>query len=173
MLIRKKDKGMIRMVSNAIKEMFGFLTNMEEDYENEIKGDNPKALTRTRKLTPYPLLQQMFGQKGKAQQSELMDFYKDIDQPIDISTVGFFQSRMKFNDGAIRTMSNDFMIDMYDKHDDSMAKLNGYLVTAVDGSKIILPSTPENEAYFGRHVSGRTKPENEPVCYSARRMRAE
>jgi len=75
------------MVTNAVGEMFEFITDIEEDYEAEIKGDNPTSFTRTRKLTPYPLLLQMFGQKGKTQQSELMDFYKDIDQPIDISTV--------------------------------------------------------------------------------------
>ena len=76
----------------------------------------------------------MFGQKGKTQQAELLDFYKDIDRPLDILTVEFFQSRMKFNEGAVRLMSNDFITDMYDKHDDSMVKLNDYLVTAIDGS---------------------------------------
>ena len=151
------------MIRNAIREIFEFLIDMEEDYEEEIKGDNPSAFTRSRKLTPYSLLLQMFGQKGKTQQSELMDFYKDIDQPLDISTMGFFQSRMKFNDAAVRTMSNDFITDMYDKHDDSMVKLNGYLVTAIDGSKITLPSTPENEVHFGKFTPSGAEPENSPV----------
>lgn len=103
------------MIANEVREIFEFLTDMEEDDEDEMKGDNPTAFTRPRKWTPYGLLQQVFGQKGKTQQSELMDFYKGIDQSIDRSTVGFFQSRMKFNDAAIRTMSHDLITDKYDK----------------------------------------------------------
>ena len=55
------------MLTNTMREIFGFLTDIEEDYE-EIKGDNPMAFTGTRKLTPYSLLLQIFGQKGKTQQ---------------------------------------------------------------------------------------------------------
>jgi Transposase DDE domain. len=151
------------MILNAINEIFDFTDDIEDDYRLEIKGDNPTAFTRNRKVTPLPLLLQMFGQKGKTQQAELIDFYKDIDRPLDISTVGFFQNRMKFNESAVRLMSNDFITDMYDKHDDKMVKLNDYLVTAIDGSKFILPSTKENEEYFGRFVSGKATPENSPV----------
>jgi len=151
------------MVLNTINEMFDFMRDIEDDYRAEIKGENLSAFTRNRKVTPLPLLLQMFGQKGKTQQAELLDFYKDIDRPLDISTVGFFQSRMKFNEGAVRLMSNDFITDMYDKHDDSMVKLNDYLVTAIDGSKFIVPSTQENEAYFGRFVTSKANPEHSPV----------
>ena len=151
------------MVLNTINEMFDFMRDIEDDYRAEIKGENLSAFTRNRKVTPLPLLLQMFGQKGKTQQAELLDFYKDIDRPLDISTVGFFQSRMKFNEGAVRLMSNDFITDMYDKHDDSMVKLNDYLVTAIEGSKFIVPSTQENEAYFGRFVTSKANPEHSPV----------
>lgn len=151
------------LILNTINEMFDFMGDIEHDYRAEIKGESLSAFTRNRKVTPLPLLLQMFSQKGKTQQAELLDFYKDIDRPLDISTVGFFQSRMKFNEAAVRLMSNDFITDMYDKHDDNIVKLNDYLVTAIDGSKFIVPSTKENEDYFGRFVPSGAKPENSPV----------
>lgn len=148
---------------STFEEMMDFMGDIEDDYRAEIRGQNPSAFTRNRKVTPLPLLVQMLGQKGKTQQSELLDFYKDLGRPLDISAVGFFQSRMKFNEEAVRTMCNDFTTDMYDKHDDVMVKLNGYLVTAIAGSKFILPSTQENEDRFGRFVPSGAQPENSPV----------
>lgn len=44
-----------------------------------------------------------------------------------------------------------------------MVKLNGDLVTAVDGSKITLPSTAENEAHFGRFTPSGAEAENSSV----------
>jgi len=38
---------------------------------------------------------------------------------------------MKCNEVATRTMSHDFIIDQSDLHDNSMVKLNGFLVTAL------------------------------------------
>lgn len=37
----------------------------------------------------------------------------------------------------------------YEKYNDYLAKLNGYIVTAIDGSDIILPSTEENAKKYG------------------------
>jgi len=51
---------------------------------------------------------------------------------------------------------------MYDKHNYSTVKLNDYLVTAIESSKFIVPSTQENEDYFGRVVSSGANPENSP-----------
>ena len=102
------------MILNTINEIFDFTNDIEDDYRLDIKGDNPTVFTRNRKVTPLPLLLQMFGQKGKTQQAELIDFYKDIDRPLNISIVRFFQNRMKFNEAAVRLMSNDFITDMYD-----------------------------------------------------------
>lgn len=151
------------MSFNPCIEMSEFMKDIEADYKEEIKGENPTAFTRNRKVAPLPVLLQMFSQKGRTQQAELVDFYKAINRPLDISTVGFYQSRMKFNEEAIRMMGNDFITDMYDKHDGVMVKLNNYLVTAVDGSKFIVPSTKENEETFGRHSNSKECNENSPV----------
>jgi hypothetical protein len=76
----------------------------------------------------------MFNQKGNTQTSELLDFYKEIYTNLAISAVAFYNARIKFNPEALRVMSNDFVSEVYDEENESMGKLNGYLITAIDGS---------------------------------------
>lgn len=94
---------------------------------------------------------QMFAQKGRFQFSELLNFYTDQRKPLDISTVAFYKARMKYNPKAIKLMMGDYMSMIYEKNNKSLVKLNGYIVTAIDGSDIILPSTPENAEKYGVH----------------------
>ena len=131
----------VYMKVNTISEVSDFLHSNFESYLDNIRGDNPTAFTRNRKVGPYPLLLQMFAQKGKTQFAELVDYYRDIDKPLDISIVGFYKARMNFNPEAIKLMSNDFIYQHYDKYKETLVKLNGYYVTAIDGSDFILPSS--------------------------------
>jgi len=86
-----------------------------------------------------------------------------MDAPLDISTVGFYNARMKFNPEALRVMSNDFVTEVYDEEKDSMVKLNGYLITAVDGSDFILPSTEENAEKYGQSIGNTLDKKNASV----------
>lgn len=152
------------MKDNVSIEFKEFYDVVIDNYIDNIRGDNKKAFTRNRKIgDPRLLLLQMFAKKGQTQNTELINFYKDIDKPLDISAVAFFKSRMNFNAEAIRIMSNDFTKLHYEKHIDKMAKLNGYFILAVDGSDIIMPDTEENEKIYGRSKGGRTNSDNMPI----------
>src|SRR5699024_1355880 len=94
---------------------------------------------------------QMFAQKGHFQFSELLDFYTSQGQALDISTVGFYKARMNYNPNAIRLMMKDYLSMIYENDDASLVKLNGYIVTAIDGSDIVLPSTEEKAEKYGLH----------------------
>ena len=102
------------MKVNTISEIGNFLNLNFNSYLDNVRGDNPNVFTRNRKVGPLPLLLQMFTQKGKTQFSELVDYYKEIDKPLDISTVGFYKARMNFNPEAIKLMSNDFIYQHYE-----------------------------------------------------------
>ena len=117
------------MILNTINEILDFMRDIEDDYRAEIKGENLSAITRYRKVTPLPLLLQMFGQIGKTQHAELLDFYKDIDRPV--------------------------------KHDDSMVKLNDYLVT-VTALNSSFPQ-PKKTKSISEGFSSRATPEHLPV----------
>lgn len=152
------------MKDNVSIEFKKFYDVVIDNYIDNIRGDNKKTFTRNRKIgDPRLLLLQMFAKKGQTQNTELINFYKDVDKPLDISAVAFFKSRMNFNAEAIRIMSNDFTKSHYEKHIDKMAKLNGYFILAVDGSDIIMPDTEENEKIYGRSKGGRTNSDNMPI----------
>lgn len=128
-----------------------FIEEAQCIYLEDIREGNPTAFTRKRKITPLDLMLQMFTQKGRSQFSELLNFYADQRKPLDISTVAFYKARMKYNPKAIKLMMGDYMSMVYEKNDESLVKLNGYIVTAIDGSDIILPSTVENAEKYGVH----------------------
>lgn len=48
-------------------------------------------------------------------------------------------------------MMKDYMSMIYENDDASLVKLNGYIVTAIDGSDIVLSSTEENAEKYGVH----------------------
>lgn len=125
-------------------------------YLEDIREGHPQAFTRKRKTTPYGLMLQMFAQKGRSQFSELLNFYTDQSQSLDISTVGFYKARMNYNPNAIKLMMKDYLSMIYENDDASLVKLNGYIVTAIDGSDIVLPSTEENAEKYGVHNSDST-----------------
>jgi len=58
---------------------------------------------------------------------------------------------MKYNPNAIKLMMKDYLSMIYENDDESLVKLNGYIVTAIDGSNFILPSTEENAEKYGVH----------------------
>ena len=59
-----------------------------------IRGNNPTAFTRHRKLALSDLLLQMLNRQGKTQWAEVEEYF-DFMAPV--SDKGFFQARMKFN----------------------------------------------------------------------------
>ncbi|PTQ79233.1 DDE family transposase [Trichococcus patagoniensis] len=126
-----------------------FIEEAQTIYLEDIREGNPQAFTRKRKTTPLALMLQMFAQKGNSQFCELLNFYENLGKPLDISTVAFYKARMNYNPKAIRLMMTDYMSMVYEENDDQLVKLNGYIVTAIDGSDIILPSTEENTTKYG------------------------
>ena len=117
-------------------------------HQNLIRGTNPAAFTRHRKIALSDLLLQMLNRQGKTQWAELEEYF-DVMAPV--SDKGFFQARMKFNPEAIHVMANEYIANVYDNYDGSMKKWNNLLVLAIDGSKCIVPNTKENLEFFGTH----------------------
>ena len=130
-------------------DFYEFIEEAPTIFLEDIREGNPRAFTRKRKTTPLKLMLQMFSQKGLSQFSELLNFYSVQNKPLDVSTVAFYKARMKFNPKALHLMMEDYLSMAYEKYDDKLVKLNGYIVTAIDGSDIILPSTEETIEIYG------------------------
>lgn len=46
-------------------------------------------------------------------------------------------------------IANEYIANVYDDHDDSMQKWKDFVILSIDGSKIVVPNTPENQEVFG------------------------
>lgn len=109
-------------------------------YMDRIRGDNPRAFTRKRKVLPLTVTVQILTQRGKAQRSEVDTVMRSIGADIEITDVGFYKARMKFDPEAIRRMSYDFVDSEMLLRKDELSRHGGYFVFAIDGSDVTLPS---------------------------------
>lgn len=146
------------MMFDAVDFLYDYLAEATEFYIDLIRGDNPHAFTRTYKVTVNDLLLQMLSRRGNSQWSELMDFYGDQNKKLNITENGFYYARRKMNPDAVRMMSNEYIANIYDQHDDFFKTYKGCFVLGIDGSKIILPDTKENVRTFGKAQQG-----NQPI----------
>ncbi|GLL50199.1 IS4 family transposase [Tetragenococcus halophilus] len=133
----------------TLLEFQDYVQEAQSIYLEDIREGNPQAFTRRRKITPYQLMLQMFAQKGRTQFSELLNFYRELETPLDISTVGFYKARMNYNPKAIQLMMKDYLSMIYENRASSLVKFNGYILTAIDGSTLTLPSSSENMEKYG------------------------
>lgn len=130
-------------------------------YIDEIRGDSLKAFTRKRKVLLPHIFIQLLATTGKSQKNEISDFYDDIGEDIEISQTGYFEARMKFNPEALRTILHDVNRNVYAKKD--AIKLNGYYVTAIDGSDFLIPRWRDNKEVWNTKLNDT---ENDPVMGS-------
>ena len=144
------------MLDEPISGLREYLAEALDYYIDLIRNGSGTAFTRVRKVTKAELLYQMLTRKGQSQWGELMDFYDGIGKNKNISEQGFYAARMKFNPEAVRVMSNEYIAKIYDDSDDSMKKFKNCLVLAIDGSKIVLPTTSENIRRFGQIKNGQS-----------------
>lgn len=130
--------------------MFEYIKCSSNFYLNLIRGDNPASFTRNRNISIIDLILQMLDRKGGSQWSDIMEFYDDLGKKQNVTETAFYLARKKFNPEAMRVMSNEFIANFFDNEAESFERRKGNLILAIDGSKIILPDTKENESTFGR-----------------------
>lgn len=135
------------MLPNPIDLFFNYTVEAVYYYLDLIRGDNPNAFTRCRKVSPSTLLFQMLIRLGRSQKGEVDALFKEAG--MDISDKGFFAARSKFNPEAVHVMADEFIAQIYDNYDDSIQKWNDLVILAVDGCRITVPDTQENKEVFG------------------------
>lgn len=138
----------------AMNDFMDYLPEALDSHLDLIRGDNPNAFTRVRKITVQELVLQMMTRRGQSQWGELMDFYGAQNKEVDVTENGFYYARKKLNPEAIRVMSNEFISNVYDSDKYPLKKYKDLYVLGIDGSKFILPNTKENEFIFGKNKEG-------------------
>lgn len=91
----------------------------------------------------------MISRKGLTLKLELRG-YMNISHPgVQISKPGYLKQRMKLNPEAFIDLYRFHNRSFYSDPDAELYTFNGFLVLAVDGSDINIPTTPETIAMFG------------------------
>jgi hypothetical protein len=104
--------------------------------------------TRIRKISLDNLMLSVLFRKGRTLQMELRSFKELLALKDTISKVGYLKQRLKLNPLAFLELARYHAENFY-KDTHMVKKKNGYLVLAVDGSLINIPTTEENLIKYG------------------------
>lgn len=107
-----------------------------------------KAFTRTRKLPFDKFCMSILAKKGKTLTMELNDFFDDIAEAEDcISKQDFSKQRCNLNPEVFKVLNQEYVGQIYKAGE--YEKLNGYIVTAIDGSITEIPNTKLLQEEYG------------------------
>lgn len=139
----------MRIVSDMIySKTIGFI--------NICKMLSKEHFTRVRKMPLKSLLLTVLFRKGRTLQMELRAFKKLLALKESISKVGYLKQRTKLNPLAFLVLAKHHAQNFY-TDSEIVRKKNGYLILAIDGSAMNIPTTDENIALYGNASSKNVK----------------
>lgn len=113
------------------------------------RNGKPNVFVRNRKMPLDDLAFSMINRKGLTLKLELRG-YMNISHPgVQISKPGYLKQRMKLNPEAFVDLYQFHNRNFYSDPDAELYTYNGFLVLAVDGSDINIPTTPETLEKYG------------------------
>lgn len=101
----------------------------------------------------------MINRKGLTLTMELRGFMKISHPGENISKPGYLKQRMKLNPYAFIDLYQFHNKNFYQDPETELYTLNGFLVLAVDGSNVNVPTTPETVEVYGTSSRKGTKPQ--------------
>ena len=112
-----------------------------------IRGDETSAFTRKRKVSTLQIVMQTLTQRGKTQRCEIRELSKSLGKNWvkDITDVGFYKARMKFNPNAMKAIADAYLDEELKRNEPK--KYRGFRIYAIDGSEILLPSNTKKERF--------------------------
>lgn len=122
------------------------------------RNGNPRAFVRKRKMSYDDLTLSMINRKGLTLTMELRGFMKIAHPGENISKPGYLKQRMKLNPYAFIDLYQFHNKNFYQDPETELYTYNGFLVLAVDGSGINIPTTSETLAVYGNASNGRSVP---------------
>lgn len=123
------------------------------------RNGNPCAFIRSRKMPYDDLTFSMINRKGLTLTMELRGFMKISHPGENISKPGYLKQRMKLNPYAFIDLFQFHNKNFYQDPETELYTLNGFLVLAVDGSSVNVPTTPETIEAYGTSSRKGTKPQ--------------
>lgn len=123
------------------------------------RNGNPCAFTHSRKMPHDDLTFSMINRKGLTLSMELRGYMKISHPGEKISKPGYLTQRMKLNPYAFVDLYQYHNRNFYLDPDTELYTFKGFLVLAVDGSSVNVPTTPETLEIYGTSSRKGTKPQ--------------
>lgn len=129
-----------------------------EEFVDFCRNGNQRVFVRNRKMPLEDLTYSMINRKGLTLHLELRG-YMNISHPgTKISKPGYLKQRLKLNPAAFEKLYQFHNKSFYSDPDEEIYTLNGFLVLAVDGSDVNIPTTPETLEIYGNASKRGGKP---------------
>lgn len=115
--------------------------------------------TRRRKLSVEPLVLSILNRTGVTLSMDIRRFFRlfKSNRTDTISNAGYLKQRMKLNPAAFLYLSDFHVKNFYSDEMDKLKTLKSYFLFAIDGSKVNLPNTHENQMMYGAQANQSVK----------------
>lgn len=127
-------------------------------FVNLCRAQKDTHFTRNRKMPLLTLMLTVLFRKGLTLHMELRGFQKLLNLKEVISKVGYLKQRLKLNPVAFLALARHHASNFY-QDNQLVKKINGYLILAVDGSAINVPTTEETLSTYGNASLDQRKPQ--------------
>lgn len=125
----------------------GFLK--AEKIKGIARGSKKNAFTRSRKMPLCDILVSILARKGLTSSMEIRNFFKTKGNVEDkISKQAWLKARRQLNPEVFRVMNDEYLRYFYESETEVLT-WNGYLVFAIDGSKVEISNSDENRQRYG------------------------
>ena len=131
---------------------------LSDSFLDICRNGNSKVLVRKRKMPVEDLIYSMINRKGLTLKLELRNYMKLSHPGTEISKPGYLKQRMKLNPDAFKYLYQSHNKNFYLDTDIEPYTYKGFLVLAVDGSDINIPTTPETLEKYGNAAKRSGKP---------------
>ena len=105
----------------------------------------------------HDILMCTLGKKGLSTVMELRHYYKELGKMEEaVSKQDYLQQRQKLNPEVFKQLNRSYLSDFY--RGKEAICWNGYIVLAIDGSKVEIPNSVENRQVYGESDNGHGGP---------------
>jgi Transposase DDE domain. len=114
-----------------------------------IRDSNTTAFTRKRKVTAEWITFGILNSRGLTQKMELRKYQQMTGKKTEISQWGYTKARLKIHPKVFDWLNQEYLHMYYCEDNEQLQTFKGYIPTAIDGSDIHLPSSPETQSKYG------------------------
>ena len=104
--------------------------------------------SRLRKLSLEDTILSTLSRKGKTLKMDVRNYFIGRNRDISMTRQGYTKQRLNLNPESFKFLNSKHVEHIY-TYEDELETKKGYLVFAVDGSDILLPTTPTTLAIYG------------------------